>query len=196
VPIRLGLFGGTFDPPHLGHQVVATQARELLELDHVLWMVANDPWQKTGERSPSPAAARLEMVGAAVEDLEGQVACSMEVDRGGPTYTYDTVVELKRVHPDAEIVVVLGRDTAAGLPGWHRADELRSLARIAYVERPGSEGLQLPPGWNVERLEVPVVGISSTEMRSRLADGRPIVSLVRPQVVTVARRHGLYRGTR
>ncbi len=190
---RIGLFGGTFDPPHLGHEVVARQARVILGLDRILWMVANDPWQKTGQRAPSPASVRLEMVQAAVAELDDQVACSLEIDRGGPTYTIDTVAELESRAPGAELVLVLGRDTAAGLPGWHRAKELSRRVGVAYVDRPGSEGLALPVGWDVERLDIPAVAVSSTDVRARFVDGRPLDGLVRSQVVTVADAHGLYR---
>jgi nicotinate-nucleotide adenylyltransferase len=192
---RIGLFGGTFDPPHLGHEVVARQAKAILGLDTVLWMVANAPWQKTGQRAPSPASIRLEMVQAAVADLPGQVACSLEIERGGPTYTIDTVNELEGRCRGAELVLVLGRDTAAGLPGWRRAEELCRRVGVAYVDRPGSEGLALPEGWNAERLDIPGVAVSSTDVRERFADGRPLDGLVRSQVVTVARTSGLYRVT-
>jgi nicotinate-nucleotide adenylyltransferase len=190
---RIGLFGGTFDPPHLGHEVVARQSRAILGLDQVLWMVANDPWQKTGQRDPSPASVRLEMVQAAVGELDGQLACSLEIERGGPTYTMDTVAELETRCPGAELVLVLGRDTAAGLPGWHRAKELSDRVCVAYVDRPGSEGLALPVGWNADRLDIPAVAVSSTDVRARFVDGRPLDGLVRSQVVTVAETHGLYR---
>jgi nicotinate-nucleotide adenylyltransferase len=192
---RIGLFGGTFDPPHLGHEVVARQSKAILGLDRVLWMVANHPWQKTGQRAPSPAQVRLEMVRAAVAELEGQVACSLEIDRGGPTYTIDTVTELEGRCPGVEMVLVLGRDTAAGLPGWQRAEELSQRVAIAYIDRPGSEGLALPAGWNAQRLDIPGVGVSSTDVRARFAEGRPLDGLVRSQVVTVAQTCGLYRVT-
>ena len=190
---RIGLFGGTFDPPHLGHEIVARQSRALLGLDRMLWMVANDPWQKTGQRAPSPASVRLEMVQAAVSGMVDQIACSLEIDRGGPTFTIDTVDELEGRCPGVELVLVLGRDTAAGLPGWHRAQELSRRVLVAYVDRPGSEELALPEGWNVERLDIPAVGVSSTDVRERFVDGRPLDGLVRSQVVTVAEAHGLYR---
>jgi nicotinate-nucleotide adenylyltransferase len=174
--------------------VVARQAQALLGLDRMLWMVAHDPWQKTGRRTPSPAGVRLEMVGAAVADLPGQQVCSLEIDRGGPTYTIDTVDELEARGPGVEVVLVLGRDTAASLPGWHRADELAGRVAVAYVDRPGSETLELPEGWDVARLDVPTVGVSSTDVRARFTDGRPLDGLVRSQVVTIACAHGLYRG--
>jgi nicotinate-nucleotide adenylyltransferase len=189
---RIGLFGGTFDPPHLGHEVVARQSRAILDLDRVLWMVANDPWQKAGQRAPSPASIRFEMVQAAAAELDGQLACSLEIERGGPTYTIDTVTELESRCPGAELVLVLGRDTAAGLPGWHRAEELSHRVGVAYVDRPGSEGLALPVGWNAERLDIPAVAVSSTDVRARFVEGRPLDGLVRSQVVAVAESHGLY----
>jgi len=199
---RLGIFGGTFDPPHLGHLVVATHARRLLGLDRVLWVVANDPWQKSIDHPPSPAAVRLAMVRAAVEPFEGQDACGIEIERGGASYTVDTVRELavRLAEADsgtdsattADLVVVLGHDAAASLDTWHGADELRGLVRIAVVGRPGFDDRPIPSGWNIERVEVPMLELSSTDLRARFGDGRPLDVIVQPPVVAVARAHGLY----
>ncbi len=199
---RVGIFGGTFDPPHLGHLVVATHARRLLGLQRVLWVVANDPWQKSVDHPPSPARTRLEMVRAAVEDFEGQDACGIEIERGGASYTVDTVRELSvrlgggDPPSSPELVVILGHDAAAGLDSWHGADELRSLARVAVVGRPGFDDRPIPGGWAVERVEAPMLELSSTDLRARFVDGRPLDVIVAPAVVAVATAHGLYGGGR
>lgn len=198
--VRLGVFGGTFDPPHLGHLVAATHTRRLAVLDRVLWVVANDPWQKSAGRAGdlSPAVVRLEMVRAAVEGHEGQLASDAEIVRGGPSYTVDTVEELVRAHPDAELVLVLGRDAAAGLDTWHRAAELREQVEVAVVGRPEGPGAgaALPGGWRFTFPDVPAIGVSSTDLRARYRDGRPTDVIVAPGVDTVIRGHDLYRGRR
>ena len=134
---RIGVFGGTFDPPHIGHLAVAVEVRHALALDRVLMVVANDPWQKRGARVLTPAADRLEMVRAAVEDLDGIEADDREIRRGGPSYTVDTVEELLGEQPQAEVFVVVGADAAAGLRTWERADELAALVTVVVVRRPG-----------------------------------------------------------
>ena len=110
---RIGVFGGTFDPPHVGHLVTAVNVRHALDLDVVLLVVASDPWQKS-HRELTPAADRLAMVEAAVGDVAGLEASDLELRRGGRSYTADTLAELGRFHPGAELVLVLGIDAAAG----------------------------------------------------------------------------------
>ena len=198
---RVGVFGGTFDPPHLGHLVVATHARHLLGLSRVLWVVANDPWQKSVGHPPSPASVRLEMVQAALAELDGQDACGIEIERGGPSFTLDTVRDLTERLGDVasggpELVLIMGQDAAAGLPTWKGADELRDLVEIAVVGRPGFTDLAMPDGWRTRRVEVPMLEVSSTDLRDRFADGRPLDVIVQPAVVAVARHHGLYGGGR
>jgi nicotinate-nucleotide adenylyltransferase len=190
---RLGIFGGTFDPPHVGHLVVAVNARYALRLDRVLLVVANDPWQKSGGRAISPAADRLAMVQAAVGDVEGLEASTVELDRGGTSYTADTLTTLRAEDPERELFLILGSDAAAGLPTWERADEVRSLAAIAVVVRPGAEEGQPPPGWDWERLETPRLEVSSTDLRARVVDGRPLDYLITPAVIDCIRSRGLYR---
>jgi nicotinate-nucleotide adenylyltransferase len=190
---RLGIFGGTFDPPHVGHLVVAVNARYALRLDRVLLVVANDPWQKSGGRAISPAADRLAMVQAAVGDVEGLEASTVELDRGGTSYTADTLTPLRAEDPERELFLILGSDAAAGLPTWERADEVRSLAAIAVVVRPGAEEGRPPPGWDWERLETPRLEVSSTDLRARVVDGRPLDYLITPAVIDCIRSRGLYR---
>jgi len=187
------VFGGTFDPPHVGHLVTAVNVRHTLALDVVLLVVANDPWQKTGARPVSSAADRLAMVEAAVGDVHGLEASDIELRRGGTSYTADTLAALGEQHPGAELVLVLGSDAAAGLPTWERADEVRELAAIAVVTRPGSEEGAPPPGWTWTRVETPRLEVSSTDLRSRILDGRPLDYLLTPPVIACIDARGLYR---
>lgn len=189
---RIGVFGGTFDPPHVGHLVTAVNVRYELGLDVVLLVVANDPWQKSGERRVSPAADRLAMVAAAVGEVDGLEVSDIEVRRGGTSYTADTLRELATTHPGAELVLVLGSDAAGGLPTWERHDEVREGATIAVVTRPGSEQATPPAGWRWVTVETPRLEVSSTDLRARVADGRPLDYLLTPAVIDVIARLGLY----
>jgi nicotinate-nucleotide adenylyltransferase len=191
VPERLGVFGGTFDPIHVGHLVTAVNVRHSLSLDRVLLVVAHDPWQKAGTVA-TPAADRLAMVQAAVMDVPGLEASAIELERRGHSYTADTLTELRRQHADAELFLILGSDAAAGLPTWERVDEVRTLATLVVVTRPGAEELTAPAGWSYERLEVPRLEVSSTDLRARFADGRPLDYLVTGPVQRLIRERGLY----
>ncbi len=191
---RVGIFGGTFDPPHVGHLVTALNVKHELGLDRLLLVVAHRPWQKVGSRQITPAQHRLGMVRAAVDPLEGLEASSIEMDRGGNSYTIDTLHELQALSDD-ELFVILGSDTAAGLDTWHRAEELKALAEIAVVARPGSEGLAAPAGWRSQIVSVPQFGISSSDVRSRVRDGRPLTYLLTVPVVSYIREHGLYQAS-
>lgn len=192
---RIGIFGGTFDPPHVGHLAAAVNVRHALALDVVLLVVANVPWQKVGERAVSAAADRLELVRLAVGDVEGLEVDDREIRRGGDSYTADTVAELLAEDPRRELFVIVGSDAAAGLPTWERIEEVRAGASFVVVDRPG--GSWAPPaGWRIERVEVPRLEISSTDLRARVADGRPLDYLVPPAVVSGIDRLGLYRDRR
>lgn len=190
---RLGIFGGTFDPPHVGHLVTAVNVRHELALDRVLLVVNDQPWQKLGTRDISPAEDRFAMVAAAVGSVEGIEASRIEIDRGGLSFTADTLHELRAAGPDRELFVVIGSDAAGGLPSWERADEVRELATIVVVERPGAHEADPPPGWSWLRVEVPRLEVSSTDLRARVADGRPLDYLLTPEVIAVVHQRGLYR---
>ncbi len=185
------MFGGTFDPPHVAHLVTAIEARAALSLDVVLMVVANHPWQKVGTRTITPAADRLAMVEAAVEDLDGIEASDLEIRRGGSTYTVDTLEDLAGEDPDGERFVILGADAAAGLRTWERPDDVAALCRIAVVDRPGATGA-VPPGFRVDRIDVPQLEISSTDLRARAASGRSLRFLVPDRVISVVRDRRLY----
>jgi nicotinate-nucleotide adenylyltransferase len=189
---RLGVFGGTFDPIHVGHLVTAVNVRHELGLDEVLFVVANDPWQKSGTVGTA-ADDRLAMVAAAVEDVPGLVASDIEIRRGDASYTADTLRDLHEASPGAELFLILGSDAAAGLPTWARVDEVRARASLVVVTRPGAEALEPPTGWSYHRLEVPRLEVSSTDLRARFADGRPLDWLVTTPVQRYIRDRGLYR---
>lgn len=191
-PVRLGLFGGTFDPPHVGHLVTAVNVRHDLGLDRVLLVVAGRPWQKLGTRELSSAADRYAMVAAAVGTVDGLEASALEIDRPGLSFTADTLAMLRDEDPLRELFLILGSDAAAGLPTWDRSDEVRSLATLVVVDRPGTRSAAPPPGWTWERCEVPRLEVSSTDLRARVAEGRPLDYLLTPAVITAIATRGLY----
>lgn len=191
MPQRIGLFGGTFDPPHVGHLVTAVNVRHELHLDVVLLMVANVPWQKEASRAITPAPDRWAMVAAAVADVAGLQASGIELERGGPSYTADTLATLAEQHPGAELFTIVGDDAAAGLPTWERVEEVVQRSRLVVVDRPGAP-VVLPAGFDWLRVEVPRLEVSSTDLRARFVDGRPLDFLVTPPVLEVIRRRGLY----
>lgn len=191
---RIGIFGGTFDPPHVGHLVTAVNVRHHLTLERMLLVVANQPWQKVGTRAITPANDRLAMVEAAVRDVPGLEASAIEVERGGHSYTADTLETLHDEHPDAELFIVLGADAAAGLHTWERVEEVRALATLVVVDRPGSTDAAVPEGWRCVRVAVPRLEVSSTDLRQRFGDGRPLDYLLPGDVIACARDRRLYRG--
>jgi nicotinate-nucleotide adenylyltransferase len=190
---RLGIFGGTFDPPHVGHLVTAVNVRHELGLDRVLLVVSGVPWQKVGTRPISPPEARFAMVEAAAGDVEGLEASAIEIEAGGPSYTADTLAALRAEDPDRELFVILGADAAAGLLTWERWEEVRDLSTIVVVDRPGSVPAVAPEGWRWQHVEVPRVEVSSTDLRARAAEGRPLDYLVTHEVVDWIEAHDLYR---
>jgi nicotinate-nucleotide adenylyltransferase len=188
---RVGLFGGTFDPPHVGHLVTAVNVRHALALDVVVLMVANVPWQKVGARAITPADDRLAMVDAAVADVEGLVAGRSEIDRGGHSFTADTLAELAVTYPGAELFTIVGDDAAAAITTWERYPEVAARSALVVVDRPGSP-VELPTGFDWIRVEVPRLEVSSTDLRARVRDGRPLDYLVTEPVLGIIRDRGLY----
>ena len=189
--LRIGLFGGTFDPPHVGHLVTAVNVRHALNLDIVILMVANDPWQKSGARDVTTAEDRFAMVEAAVSVVDGVVAGRDEIDRGGPSYTADTLMALAEKHAGAELFTIVGDDAAAGLTSWTRVDQVAQYSQLVVVDRPGV-AVELPTQFNWLRVESPRLEVSSTDLRSRFSDGRPLDYLVTEPVLRVIEERGLY----
>lgn len=189
---RIGVFGGTFDPPHIGHLVAALEVRERLWLDRLLIVPANVPWQKVGSRTITPAAIRLEMVRAATAGLAGLEVSDQEIRRGGDSFTIDTVEELLAEDADRQVFVVVGADTEPLLETWERIGDLRAKAAIVVVTRGGGASPEVGDD-RVERVTIPRLEVSSTDLRQRVADGRTIDVLVPPEVHAVIDAHRLYR---
>ena len=197
-PRRIGILGGTFDPPHLGHTAAALEARRSLDLDVVVFVVANDPWQKTvgaiagTAEEVSPAAVRLAMTREAVVGLDGVQVDDVEIRRGGPSYTVDTLAQYGEVHPGAELFVLLGSDIAPGLDTWARPDELRRRATIVVMERPGFEDRRPPVGWEHRVLVGSFPDLASNDIREVIAATGEVGDAVPGGVAKIIRAHGLY----
>jgi nicotinate-nucleotide adenylyltransferase len=199
---RIGLFGGTFDPPHVGHVAALCAVSEALSLDRLLLVVANDPWQKSSNRAVTPAEDRFAMAQALAEGLPGVEASRMEIDRGGPSYTVATVEALRAEaaaagRPAPQIYLVIGADLLADLGTWERADDLRGMVTLAVVSRPPTTTgtappRAAPPGWRVEWVDGPLVDVSSSAVRDVLERGGPVDDLVPAAVIRCIRRRNLY----
>jgi nicotinate-nucleotide adenylyltransferase len=194
---RIGLFGGTFDPPHNGHVAAAIAARDVLGLDRVLLVVANSPWQKVPHRTVTPAEDRYAMVRAAVNGVPALQADRTEIDRGGESYTIETVETLlERAHRrglEAPLIfLVVGADVVPSLPTWERVDALRQAVTLAVVVRPGLPPTPPPAGW--QGVEVPGVNVdvSSSQVRTLLERNEPVEWALPPAVIRCIRRRHLY----
>jgi nicotinate-nucleotide adenylyltransferase len=193
-PARIGILGGTFDPPHAGHAAAARAVSERLGLDRLLLVVANDPWQKSGQRAVSPAADRFAMTEALAAEIPGAEASRLEIERGGPSYSVDTAEAILAgaAGRPVELFLVVGADLVPELGTWHRAEDLQRLVTLAVVSRPTGGVPVVPPGWRVEWIDGPQVPVSSSEVRERLAAGRPVEGMVPPAVIRCIRRRALY----
>jgi nicotinate-nucleotide adenylyltransferase len=198
--VRVGILGGTFNPPHLGHLVCAQEAYRQLDLAEVLFIPARIPPHKPVTDEPG-VGHRLEMCRLAVGADERFNVSELEVDRDGPSYTVDTLMELKTSAPSNELVLILGGDIAAGLPQWHRPEQVLELCTPAITLRPGTSREQvddalreLGGGERAEFFEMPKIGVSSTMVRDRVRSGEPIRYLVPDAVAQHIERAGLYRG--
>jgi nicotinate-nucleotide adenylyltransferase len=198
-PLRLGILGGTFNPPHLAHLVCAQEAHRELALDRVLLIPAAIPPHKPVEQEPG-AEHRLQMCRLAVGDDERFQVSDVELRREGPSYTVDTLEGLSAHSPNDELVLILGGDIAAGLPEWHRPERVLELATVAIAQRRGTprgkvqQALATLRGSERARLfEMPRIEISSTMVRHRVGTGLPIRYFVPDQVLDYIEREGLYR---
>ena len=166
--------------------------RHALGLDVVVLMVANVPWQKHGSRPISPAADRLAMVEAAVGEVSGLLAGRTEIDRGGSSYTADTLATLASENPGAQLFTIVGDDAAAGITTWERHDEVVARSTLVVVDRPGAP-VTLPEEFGWVHVEVPHLEVSSTDLRERVRDGRPLDYLLTEPVLQIVRERHLYR---
>lgn len=197
----IAVLGGTFDPPHIGHLVLGECVRAQFGVELVLYVPAGDPYRKTGTdteenrragvtpRSVTPAAQRVEMTLLAAAGNAGFAVDDREACRAGPSYTVDTLEDL-RAEGHSSIILVLGSDAIADMPNWKQPERIRELAAI--VEAP--KGPLSPQAPVLATVEMPELRISSTEIRARVAAGRPIRYLVPETVEAYIREHGLYRG--
>ncbi len=194
---RIGIFGGTFDPVHIGHLVAATWCRDDLELDLIMLTVANEPWQKVGTRRVSSPEDRFSVLQAAVESVDRVEASRLELDRGGPSYTADTVRELEERFPEAELYVVVGSDVASELRSWQRIDEFEDRVTLVVVDR-GGVVPGAPAGehsqWSGRKRKVrmPTIELSSSELRQRLRDGLSVDFLIPEPAIRRIRDLGMY----
>jgi len=190
---RVGVFGGTFDPPHIGHFWAAVNTFEALSLHRVLLVVSNSPWQKVGRRQVSPAEHRLAMVAAGVEGHAGLEASDVEIRLGGESSSVRTLRRLRADRPDDELFLIVGADAAAGIPTWRESDQLPGLASLVIVERPGS--VVDDSFWRGTCIHVAChpIDVSSSDLRARVTSGRRIDFLVPDPVAQIVGRAGLYR---
>ncbi len=188
---RIGVMGGTFDPIHNGHLVAASEVAHSFNLDEVVFVPTGEPWQK---QHVSPSEHRYLMTVIATASNPNFTVSRVDIDRDGPTYTIDTLRDLKQERPDAELFFITGADAVAQILSWRDHDELWDLAHFVAVSRPGhvlsTDGL---PSEDVSQLEVPALSISSTDCRDRVADGEPVWYLVPDGVVQYIAKHHLYR---
>jgi nicotinate-nucleotide adenylyltransferase len=200
--MRLGLYGGTFDPIHLGHLILAESCREACALDRVWFVVAGAPPHKPGERTP--VADRLEMVRIAVAGHPAFEVSEIETKGPGPHYSFQTLEAIGRDRPGDELFFLIGADSLADLPAWRQPERIAALATIVVVNRPGVD-LAVPAAVPdlgpaarpIRHVAVPPIGIASHDLRRRVAEGRSIRYQVPRGVEAYIAAHGLYaRGPR
>jgi nicotinate-nucleotide adenylyltransferase len=195
----IGILGGTFNPPHMGHVVMAQEALDQLDLDRVVFMPVAVPPHKEARDDPG-AAARLELCRLAVADDDRFEVSTLEIERGGASFTVDTLKELHDVEPEHDLTFIVGGDMAQSLPAWREPEAILRLARLAVAEREGvgreDIARRLEPlhrGDRVVFFDMPRIDVSSSSIRRRVADGRPIRYLVPDAVAAAIAEQGLYR---
>ena len=190
---RIGVMGGTFDPIHHGHLVAASEVAHSFGLDEVVFVPTGEPWQKN-KNKVSPSEHRYLMTVIATASNPSFTVSRVDIDRDGPTYTIDTLRDLRKQRPDAELFFITGADAVAQILSWRDHDELWDLAHFVAVSRPGhvlsTDGL---PSDDVSQLEIPALSISSTDCRERVQLGDPVWYLVPDGVVQYIAKHHLYR---
>lgn len=188
---RIGVMGGTFDPVHAGHLVVASEALHSLNLSEVVFVPAANPWQKAPHVS---AEHRLEMVRVATASEPRFLVSDVDIRRGGNTYTVDTLADLRAENPDAELFLLVGSDALASMTTWKDFQKIFSLAHVIGMTRPGHPvAIEHLPVGGVTLLTVPAIQISSTDCRDRLRYGRPVRFMLTSPVYEFISTHQLYR---
>ena len=197
---QIGLFGGTFDPPHLGHLILASEAYSQLGLDRLLWILTPEPPHKQDQNITS-VEHRLAMVNLAIQDNPTFELSRVELDRPGPHYTLETIQLVAEQFPDSDITPIIGGDSLRDLPKWNRPTELlQACHRIGVMRRPGEQEniedleMQLPGiSSKVQYVDAPLLEIASRELRNRIADGKPFRYYLHPAVYEYINSHHLYR---
>ena len=192
-PPRVGIMGGTFDPIHHGHLVAASEVASLYGLNEVIFVPTGRPWQKSG-RDVSEAEDRYLMTVIATASTPRFWVSRVDIDRAGPTYTIDTIRDIAEQRPGAELFFITGADALAQILSWKDAADALTLAHFVGVTRPGYElSDEHLPHDSVRLLDVPALAISSSGIRDRVGDGKPVWYLVPDGVVQYINKHGLYR---
>jgi nicotinate-nucleotide adenylyltransferase len=189
-PWRLGVMGGTFDPIHHGHLVAASEVASVFDLDEVVFVPTGQPWQKA-DKDVTAAEHRYLMTVVATASNPSFTVSRVDIERPGPTFTIDTLRDLKVQRPDAQLFFITGADAMSQILTWKNAEELWSLAHFIGVTRPGHE--LNGGGRDVSLLEVPAMAISSTDCRRRVGEDKPVWYLVPDGVVQYIAKHRLYR---
>jgi len=200
MPENIGIFGGTFDPPHLGHLILAAEALAQLQLSRVLWVLTPQPPHKP-DRPITALAHRLEMLRSSLADTPSFELSTVEIDRPGPHYTIDTLNLLQQKYPDAKLCLLVGGDSLRDLPAWYRAAEIFAAVHAFGVMRRPADSLELSaleqafPGLNskLRFVEAPQLEISSSTIRQRIAAGGHYRYYLHPQVYDYLQRNHLYR---
>jgi nicotinate-nucleotide adenylyltransferase len=196
--LRLGVLGGTFDPVHIGHLLLAEEAREQLGLESVLFVPAGQPWRKAA-RQISDGKHRLAMLRLAIDQNPAFEVSDVELERRGPSYTGETLARIREEHKKAELFFVMGEDALADLPNWRDPDRILELAMLAVARRPGDDAanpdlVAIAPGREVW-LSMPLIGISSSEIRERVGNGLSIRYRVPNAVEAYIRKQKLYKNS-
>ncbi|WP_047981434.1 nicotinate-nucleotide adenylyltransferase [Ornithinibacillus contaminans] len=184
---RIGILGGTFDPPHIGHFIIAEEVRTALQLEAVWFIPTYEPPHK--HEAATDAVSRWEMLNLVLANHASFQLNTIEIDRSGKSYTIDTMVELKKRYPETEFYFIIGADMVEYLPNWYRIDELQELVNFVGVKR---AGYQLETTYPIIQVEIPMVDVSSSMIRDRIMANQSIKYLVPETVHTYIKEHGLY----
>lgn len=185
---KVGILGGTYNPPHIGHLIIANEVKHALGLDEIRFMPTAEPPHKAADEAVTEAQ-RFDMVQLATEGIEGFVAFPYEINRGGVSYTFDTIKSLRAEEPDVEFYFIIGGDMIDQLETWHRIDELMELITFVGVNRPGWESKTPYP---VQLVDIPEIDLSSTLLRERFEKNESVTFLIPPVVEAYIREEGLY----
>lgn len=191
-PTRLGIMGGTFDPIHHGHLVAASEVAAEFELDEVIFVPTGEPWQKAGRQVTAAEHRYLLTVIATASNPRFSVS-RVDIDRGGATYTIDTLRDFARIYPNADLFFITGADAMEQIMSWKNVEELWKLAHFVSVTRPGYRSVDFGLTENISLMEIPAMAISSTDLRARGRAGQPVWYLVPDGVVQYINKYKLYQ---